>query len=61
MTRASGNQHASRKVRLRRLLYAAYSLMTSGNTEDARKYMGIYRRLYAEAPASTRRRCKCGR
>ena len=57
-----GNQHRSRKVDLLALLDAArYALDVHGEVDNARLYLKLYHRQYALAPASTRRRWRCGR
>lgn len=60
MSRATGNQYASRKRDLLRLIHAARELLREGSPTGARICMDEYRRRYSRAPASTRRRWRCG-
>jgi hypothetical protein len=59
--RNTGNQHASRRRDLLGLLDAARFVLGRGNVLSARAYLITYRLAYALAPASTRRRWRCGR
>jgi len=56
-----GNQHDSLKTDLLNMLYAAEVYLRNGLVSEARVVLGWYRRDYLLAPASTRRRWKCGR
>jgi hypothetical protein len=58
---ATGNQYASRKRRLLTTLRAARSALASHRVDTAQWFLSIYHAAYAVAPASTRRRWKCGR
>lgn len=55
------NQHSSRKTELLALLHAAHDWLIQGEVEAAQAFLGLYRDAYAQVPASTRRRWKCGR
>jgi hypothetical protein len=61
MIRAYGNQRTGRRADLLAYLRAARYCLQRGMTDGARVVLGRYRAEYAEAPASTRRRWKCGR
>jgi len=56
-----GNQHASRKRDLWRLIHIAHDYLIQGNVRAACGVLDAYRRAYVRAPASTRRRWKCGK
>ena len=56
-----GNQHNSRKVDLWAYICTAHDHLIQGEWEAAQAWLAKYRREYAEAPASTRRRWRCGR
>ena len=56
-----GNQHWSRKLRLLEFLQASRAALRRGEVVWARYMLETYRYNYAKAPASTRRRWKCGR
>ena len=56
-----GNQHRSEKKRLTDYLCLARELLHWGQVRLARGVLTRYRNAYALAPASTRRRWKCGR
>ena len=56
-----GNQHAGRRADLIRLLNRARSVLMDGRVSAAHWWITQWRTLYAMAPASTRRRWKCGR
>lgn len=55
-----GNQHVSRKTRLLSLLRAARVYLWAGEVADARALLATFWRRHAKAPASTRRRWRCG-
>ena len=57
----TGNQHRSRRGELVALLYLARDLLHDGYTRAARNILDLFWQLHAKAPASTRRRWKCGR
>jgi len=57
----TGNQHSSLKQRLLFMLGVARLCLSAGEVEGARGALARYREVYAAAPASTRRRWKCGR
>jgi hypothetical protein len=61
MKRNHGNQHISPRRRLLDVLHLARELLHWGHLELARGRLTAYRNAYAQAPASTRRRWKCGR
>jgi len=61
MTQGHGNQHASRRGRLLILLDLARQELRDANLMAARFYLGVFQFGYNNAPASTRRRWKCGR
>lgn len=61
MTRAHGNQHASRRRTLLDILHGARGCLRAHLLNTARRALAEYREQYAQAPASTRRRWKCGR
>jgi hypothetical protein len=56
-----GNQHASRYGDLMHLLYFARTCLQWRDLDGARECLAQYRTEYDKAPASTRRRWKCGR
>ena len=56
-----GNQHNSRKVDLLAFLATACDCLAAHDLAGAREWMGLYRYHYSQAPASTRRRWRCGR
>ena len=56
-----GNQHASRYGALKRMLHLSRAWLQQGDVFLARSYLNLYRIGYEQAPASTRRRWKCGR
>ena len=56
-----GTQHKSLRRYLVDLLAAAEGALRDGKTATARFLLCLYRAGYAQAPASTRRRWKCGR
>ncbi len=56
-----GNQYESRRADLMDMLRTARELLRCGDWLRARYYLSLYRTAYALAPASTRRRWKCGR
>lgn len=55
------NQYSSRKRDLWNLIHWAHDHLIDGNVLAARGILDAYRRAYAQVPASTRRRWKCGR
>jgi len=57
----TGNQHHSRKATLMFYLRRARSILSDGMLDVAREYLATWRKEYAEAPAGTRRRWKCGK
>lgn len=59
--RNHGNQHASRYGLLTGLLHLARTALLRGEVDTARSCLYVYRIGYTQAPASTRRRWKCGR
>lgn len=56
-----GNQYLSRKADLWAMIHTAHDLLIAGNVEGARYYLSLYRTAYGLAPASSKRRWKCGR
>ncbi len=56
-----GNQYESRRADLLDMLGTARKYLRAGLIENARHYLALYRTAYGLAPASTRRRWKCGR
>ena len=56
-----GNQHRCRRVDLLFLLQMARSDLCILGVDSARARLRQFWRLYGQAPASTRRRWKCGR
>lgn len=56
-----GNQHFSRKSKLLYSLNRARDLLRDGDLASAQDYLSAWRMQYALAPASSRRRWKCGR
>ena len=56
-----GNQYNSRNSYLWALIYTARDYLELGDVEQAQEWLALYRKLYAQVPASTRRRWKCGR
>jgi hypothetical protein len=56
-----GNQHASRYGNLMRLLKLARGALGVGLFNTARMLLAQWRKEHAQAPASTRRRWKCGK
>lgn len=56
-----GNQYESRRADLMDMLRTARGFLRAGCIANARHYLSLYRTAYALAPASTRRRWKCGR
>lgn len=56
----TGNQHSSRKGDLLGRLHAARIVLAAGYVNSAQYWLADYRLAYAQAPASTRRRWKCG-
>lgn len=56
-----GNQHYSRKVDLMDMLRRARDALRWHQLENARFYLSLFRTAHALAPASTRRRWRCGR
>ena len=56
----TGNQHASRKGELLRLLRYSRAMLRLHNAAGARWYLQRYANERASVPASTRRRWKCG-
>jgi hypothetical protein len=61
MTHGTGNQHASRYGDLMYMLRIARSALLTGSVYAARWWLRRWREGYAQAPASTRRRWKCGK
>jgi len=61
LQRIYGNQYASRYGGLMSILFLARTALQRHDTECARYWLSVYRYRYAQAPASTRRRWKCGR
>ena len=59
--RIYGNQHASRYGALKRMLHLSHTWLQEGDVPLARSYLNLYRNGYEQAPASTRRRWKCGK
>jgi len=59
--RNTGNQHASRKADLMLDLSIARRALEAHDLFWARKMLATWKREHAKAPASTRRRWKCGR
>jgi hypothetical protein len=57
----TGNQHSSRRGDLLFALRLARVALKHGQLLAARAFLQVYRCKYATAPASTRRRWKCGR
>ena len=55
-----GNQYGSRKATLIQRLHNARVLLKAGIFSQARIFLEWYREDYAKAPASTRRRWRCG-
>lgn len=55
-----GNQHNSRRSTLLALLATARDYLDLHNVKAAQGWLNLYRQCYATAPASTRRRWKCG-
>lgn len=60
MPRNHGNQYNSLKKTLMSLLYIARECLDLGDVNAARLALADYRAGYAQAPASTRRRWRCG-
>ena len=60
MSQGHGNQHASRKRDLLAYLSTARIMLLGGRADLARKYLMFYRERYTKAPASSRRRWRCG-
>lgn len=58
---SGGNQHTGRRAGLLALLGVARAALADGEVEAARSCLLFYRMGHAQAPASTRRRWKCGR
>ena len=56
-----GNQHQSRKERLMDFLDVSRAELRQGNIVMAMYMLETYRYNYAKAPASTRRRWRCGK
>jgi len=56
-----GNQHASRYGDLMRMLHMARGDLRLGLVDVAHMRLCSFWRLHAQAPASTRRRWRCGR
>ncbi len=61
MARASGNQYSSEKRLLLSQLWMARLALRMGAVWYAQELLKMFHTRYAEAPASTRRRWKCGR
>lgn len=66
MTTTWGNQHHSRRAELLRVLGWARKALRSGQSRRmriylAQSYLALWRTEYERAPASTRRRWRCGR
>jgi len=61
LQRIYGNQHASRYGDLMGLLHGARLALKEGDVFRAFMYLDAWRSGYAQAPASTRRRWKCGK
>lgn len=59
--RNTGNQNKSRKSDLLRLLLRARNSLHFGMTSNARRLLRTFWLQHALAPASTRRRWRCGR
>ena len=59
--RGTGNQHKSLRGDLLVILHTARGALKDGQFRLARAALDYFRRLHAQAPASTRRRWKCGR
>ena len=55
-----GNQYASRKTNLMDRLDTARSWLSVGAVLLAQDHIAAFRVQYAKAPASTRRRWRCG-
>lgn len=55
------NQHSSTKATLRETLRSVRDMLANGDITEARETLDWFWRLWATAPASTRRRWKCGR
>lgn len=56
-----GNQHCSNKRILMTRLHRAREELNRGYLFWAREFLNAWRKGYAETPASTRRRWKCGK
>jgi len=59
--RNTGNQYASRRRELMSLLRLVRDVLSDGYAATARELLDIFWRQHAQAPASTRRRWRCGR
>ena len=57
----TGNQHKSLRGDLFTILHTAREAIKDGQFRLARALVDYFWRLHAKAPASTRRRWKCGR
>jgi hypothetical protein len=56
-----GNQYASRYGDLMEMLQLARMYLAAGFVSEARFYLRQWREEHAQAPASTRRRWRCGK
>ena len=60
MSQGHGNQYISRKALLWGMIHAAHDFLIGGDVQAAQGWLAMYREHYAKAPASSRRRWRCG-
>jgi hypothetical protein len=59
--RKTGNQHQSQRGELMAMLHLTRDLISDGRIRSAQMMLELFWQQHSQAPASTRRRWKCGR